>query len=110
MPGDRVEVRGPIGGYFVWDAAVHGGPLFLVAGGSGVVPLMAMLRHRARSGGAVPARLLYSSRTYEDVIYREELDRLAAATGSRSSTPSRAPSRRAGRGMRAASTPTRSAK
>jgi ferredoxin-NADP reductase len=77
-PGDRLELRGPVGGYFVW-APDRGGPLLLVAGGSGVVPLMAMLRHRAATGSRVPARLLYSSRTLEDVIYREELDRLAAA-------------------------------
>jgi len=74
--GDRFEVRGPIGGYFVWDAA-SGGPLLLVAGGSGVVPLMAMLRHRAASRANVPARLLYSSRTFDDVIYRDELEVLA---------------------------------
>jgi len=74
--GDRFEVRGPIGGYFVWDAA-SGGPLLLVAGGSGVVPLMAMLRHRAASRANVPARLLYSSRTFDDVIYRDELEALA---------------------------------
>jgi ferredoxin-NADP reductase len=76
VPGDRFEVRGPIGGYFVWEAAL-GGPLFLVAGGSGVVPLMAMLRHRARAGSDIPARLLFSSRHVEEIIYREELDRLA---------------------------------
>ena len=75
--GDRIELRGPIGGYFVWEAAT-GGPLLLVAGGSGVVPLMSMLRHRAAMGSTAPARLLYSSRTYEDVIYRAELDTLAA--------------------------------
>ncbi len=81
MPGDRIEVRGPIGGYFVWEAAgpMAGEPLFLVAGGSGVVPLMAMLRHRARSGARNPARLLFSSRHLEDVIYRDELDALAGA-------------------------------
>jgi ferredoxin-NADP reductase len=81
VPGDRIEVRGPIGGYFVWEAsgARAAEPLFLVAGGSGVVPLMAMLRHRARSGALNPARLLFSSRHLEEVIYREELDRLAAA-------------------------------
>jgi ferredoxin-NADP reductase len=72
-PGDGLELRGPIGGYFVWDAD-DGSPLLLVAGGSGVVPLRAMLRHRQRSGSDVPARLLYSSRTLEDVIYRTELD------------------------------------
>jgi ferredoxin-NADP reductase len=77
-PGDRIEVRGPIGGYFVWTAE-PAGPLLLVAGGSGVVPLMAMLRHRAAVGAATPARLLYSARSLEDVIYRAELERLAAA-------------------------------
>ncbi len=70
--GDTFDVRGPIGGYFVWDPA-DGGPLLLVAGGSGVVPLRSMLRHRRRRGSDVPARLLYSARTLEDVIYREEL-------------------------------------
>jgi ferredoxin-NADP reductase len=75
--GDRFEIRGPIGGYFVWTAAL-GGPLLLVAGGSGVVPLMAMLRHRAAAGSSAPARLLYSSRTGSDIIYRAELERLAA--------------------------------
>jgi len=74
--GDRFEIRGPIGGYFVWDAS-EPEPLLLVAGGSGIVPLMAMIRHRATTGSAVPTRLLYSSRTLEDVIYREELDELA---------------------------------
>ena len=76
--GDRFELRGPIGGYFVWEAA-SGGRLLLVAGGSGVVPLMAMIRHRRAVGNSTPTRLLYSSRTLEDVIYREELDRLAGA-------------------------------
>ena len=71
-PGDLLELRGPIGGYFVWEAGM-GGPLLLLAGGSGVVPLMAMLRHRAATGRFVPARLLYSTRSLEDVIYREEL-------------------------------------
>lgn len=79
--GDRLEIRGPIGGYFTWTAA-DGGPLLLVGGGSGIVPLMAMLRHRAAAGVSVPASLLYSSRAYEDIIYREELDRLAAGTAS----------------------------
>jgi len=77
-PGDRFELRGPIGGYFVWDGSI-GGRLSLVAGGSGVVPLMAMLRHRGAAGVETPATLLYSSRTLDDVIYREELDRLAGA-------------------------------
>src|SRR5262245_29538743 len=71
--GDRLELRGPIGGYFVWEGRL-GGPLLLVAGGSGIVPLMAMLRHRRAIGTSVPARLLYSSRSQEQVIYREELD------------------------------------
>jgi len=80
-PGDGLEVRGPIGGYFVWHVAV-GGPLLLVAGGSGIVPLMAMLRHHALADtsvrAAVPVRVLYSARTPEDVIYQAELERLAA--------------------------------
>jgi ferredoxin-NADP reductase len=73
--GDKLELRGPIGGYFVWEVSM-GGPLLLVAGGSGIVPLMAMLRHRAAMGSTVATRLLYSSRSLEDVIYRDELDRL----------------------------------
>ena len=78
--GDRFEVRGPIGGYFVWDKLV-GGPLLLVAGGSGIVPLMAMLRHRAAAGVENPARLLYSARTYEQIIYGLELETLAKKDG-----------------------------
>ena len=78
VEGDQIEVRGPIGGYFVWEAGL-GGPLLLIAGGSGIVPLMAMLRHRAVAGSRIPTRLLYSSRTPEDVIYRAELEQLAAA-------------------------------
>ena len=78
-PGDGLEVRGPIGGYFVWEVT-SGGPLLLVAGGSGIVPLMAMLRHRAHADAALRARamvrLLYSVRTWDHVIYREELQRL----------------------------------
>jgi ferredoxin-NADP reductase len=70
--GDELELRGPIGGYFVWDVPL-GGPLLLVGGGSGIVPLRAMLYHRAALRSAVPARLLYSARTLADVIYREEL-------------------------------------
>ena len=77
MAGDEIELRGPIGGYFTWDAK-EGGPLMLIGGGSGVVPLMAMLRHRAAERSTVPARLLYSARTIDDVIYRAELDRMAA--------------------------------
>ena len=71
--GDQLELRGPIGGYFVWEPT-DDGPLMLLAGGSGVVPLRSMLRHRLRAGSDVPARLLYSSRTLPDVIYRGELD------------------------------------
>lgn len=80
--GDPLELRGPIGGYFAWTVA-DGGPLFLVAGGSGIVPLMAMLRHRAAAGAETarrtPAVLLYSSRSYEQIIYRAELEQLAGA-------------------------------
>jgi ferredoxin-NADP reductase len=78
--GDRFEVRGPIGGYFVWDRAV-GGSLLLVAGGSGVVPLMAMLRHRAAAGVTAAARLLYSARTYEQIIYGPEIEKLSRQEG-----------------------------
>jgi ferredoxin-NADP reductase len=74
-PGDRIELRGPVGGWFVWEPA-QGGPLLLVAGGSGVVPLMAMIRTRAAAGSDVDTRLLFSSRSWEGVIYREELERL----------------------------------
>ncbi len=81
MAGDKLELRGPIGGYFVWEAE-DGGPLLLVGGGSGVAPLMAMIRHRAAVGSGVPTRLLYSSRSYEEIIYREELEDLAAQGGS----------------------------
>jgi ferredoxin-NADP reductase len=73
--GDSIEVRGPIGGYFVWEASM-GGPLLLVSGGSGVVPLMAILRHRARLGSTVPTRLLHSATDPSNVIYRDELARM----------------------------------
>jgi ferredoxin-NADP reductase len=75
--GDGLELRGPIGGWFTWEAR-EGGPLLLVAGGSGIAPLMAMIRHRAAVGSDAPARLLYSSRSREDAIYAEELDHLSA--------------------------------
>jgi ferredoxin-NADP reductase len=78
--GDPLEVRGPIGGYFVWDVAL-GGPLFLVGGGSGIVPLVAMIRHRVATGSDVPIRLLYSARSQGDVIYRTELEELASRPG-----------------------------
>ena len=70
--GDALELRGPIGGYFVWEASL-GGPLLLLAGGSGVVPLRAMLRHHLAAGSDAPLRLLYSARSLDDVIYRNEL-------------------------------------
>ena len=76
VTGDQIEVRGPIGGSFVWEVG-FGGPLLLIGGGSGVVPLMAMLRHRTAQHASLPARILYSSRTADDVIYRDELDALA---------------------------------
>jgi len=76
-PGDQFELRGPIGGYFVWTPD-HAGPLLLVGAGSGIVPLMAIMRERARSGSPVPASLLLSARSWERVIYHDELQRLAA--------------------------------
>ena len=78
--GDPLELRGPIGGYVVWDTDL-GGPLFLVGGGSGIVPLMAMMRHRVAAGSQVPVTMLYSARSPDDVIYRAELERLAAHPG-----------------------------
>jgi ferredoxin-NADP reductase len=76
--GDKVELRGPIGGYFVWRGN-DDRPVVLVAGGSGIVPLMAMIRHRAANQWKTPIRLLYSSRSQDDIIYRAELDRLTSA-------------------------------
>ena len=75
VAGDRLEVRGPIGGYFVWEASMAE-PLLLIAGGSGVVPLMSMIRHRTAAGGKNPTSLLYSSRGFEDIIYYNELEKL----------------------------------
>jgi ferredoxin-NADP reductase len=77
-PGDVLEIRGPVGGWFVWEAT-GGSPLLLIAGASGLVPLMAMLRHRAAAESRVPARLLVSVRTLEELLYADELERLAAA-------------------------------
>jgi ferredoxin-NADP reductase len=77
-PGDELELRGPIGGYFVWEHSL-GGPLLLLAGGSGIVPLRAMLRHWRAGARETLARLLYSSRSLEDVIYRAELEQLGEA-------------------------------
>jgi ferredoxin-NADP reductase len=79
--GDRLELRGPIGGWFAWEAK-DGGPLFLVAGGSGIAPLMAMIRHRTAAESDATCRLLYSSRSREEAIFADELDRLAASDGS----------------------------
>jgi ferredoxin-NADP reductase len=79
--GDQIELRGPIGGNFPWQVA-DGGPLFLVAGGSGIVPLMAMLRHRAAQQSTLPARLLYSSRDFDEIIYRREFEQLATTDAS----------------------------
>ena len=75
-PGDTLELRGPIGGYFIWEAAL-GGPLLLVAGGSGIAPFRSILRHRQAIESTVPVRLLYSARSLADVIYREELKAIA---------------------------------
>ncbi|MBD0320353.1 MAG: oxidoreductase, partial [Gemmatimonadetes bacterium] len=75
--GDTLELRGPIGGYFTWEPE-EGGPLLLVAGGAGVVPLMSILRHRANRGDRTPTRLLYSAQRPEALIYRREIDALAA--------------------------------
>ncbi|HEU4507689.1 MAG TPA: ferredoxin reductase [Pyrinomonadaceae bacterium] len=83
--GDQIELRGPIGGYFVWDArdGKHdGAPLFLVAAGSGIAPIMAIIRHRANWDNKVPTKLLYSSRSYDEIIYREELDHISANDSS----------------------------
>ncbi len=81
VPGDTLELRGPIGGYFVWQANQRE-PLLLVAGGSGIVPLMAIIRHRVAGRSMVPVRLLYSSRTFDDIIYESELSRLVASDSS----------------------------
>jgi ferredoxin-NADP reductase len=78
--GDQFELRGPIGGHFTWRAE-QGGPLLLVGGGSGLVPLMAMLRHRAVNGSDAETVLLVSSRTVDDILYRDELDSLAGGDG-----------------------------
>ena len=73
-PGDTFEIRGPIGGYFIWPGGDEASPVLLMAGGSGVVPFRSILRHRQRIGASVPVRLLYSARSQPDVIYRAELD------------------------------------
>ncbi len=79
-PGDQLEMRGPIGRYFVWEESM-GGPLLLIAGGSGVVPFRSMLRHLVSADATARTRLLYSARTLEDVIYRQELEELGERDG-----------------------------
>ncbi len=79
-PGDELELRGPIGGYFVWEESL-GGPLLLIAGGSGVAPFRSVLRHGVAANSSIPVRLLYSARSLAEVIYREELMRLADNDG-----------------------------
>ena len=86
--GDAIELRGPIGGHFVWSVE-DGGPILLIGGGSGVVPLMSMLRHRAAQGSTTPMALLYSARTWDELIYRDEL----ARAGQRRATASHSLSR-----------------
>ena len=78
--GDELELRGPIGGYFVWEAS-QPGPVLLVAGGSGIVPFRSVLRHREASNSAAPVRLLYSARSHEEIIYSEELTAFAGQAG-----------------------------
>ena len=79
-PGDELELRGPVGGYFVWERS-SGGPLLLIAGGSGVVPLRAMLRHHVATGSDAAVRLLYSARSLDEVLYRHELESLMSDHG-----------------------------
>jgi ferredoxin-NADP reductase len=80
QPGDQLELRGPIGGYFVWERDL-GGPLLLLAGGSGIVPFRSMVRHWAAGDRTLAPRLVYSARSLDEVIYRDELERLAAGEG-----------------------------
>jgi ferredoxin-NADP reductase len=84
VEGDQVEVRGPFTSYFVWRGEA---PVLLVGGGSGVVPLMAMLRHRRRTMPDLPMRLVYSVRTAEDVIYADELGEETVLTFTREPPP-----------------------
>jgi len=79
--GDQLELRGPVGGYFVWSDR-GSGPVLLIAGGSGIVPFRSMLRHRAATSSAVPVRVLYSARSLHEMIYRDELMRCAACSGA----------------------------
>jgi ferredoxin-NADP reductase len=80
QPGDQVELRGPIGGHFTWTAD-DGGPLLLIAGGSGIAPIMSMLRYRKQVGSTIPVTVLLSFRTWLEIIYRDELSRLADDPG-----------------------------
>lgn len=95
--GDKVEVRGPLGGHFIWRAG-DGGPLLLVAGGSGVAPLMSMVRDRARTAVQIPLMLVCSARTWDELAFRDELLRLEAErTGFRFiAVTTRGPRQRAG--------------
>ena len=78
QPGDTIEIRGPIGGHFNWRPE-DGGPILLIGGGSGVVPLVAMLRHRALVAPQVRMTLVYSARRFDEVIFRDELMQRASA-------------------------------
>jgi ferredoxin-NADP reductase len=79
QPEDVIEIRGPIGGHFVWRES-DGGPLLLVAGGSGIAPLLAIARQRAQTAADTEALLIYSARTWDDLVYREELESMTADT------------------------------
>lgn len=80
QPGDQLELRGPIGGHFTWTAD-NGGPLLLIAGGSGIAPIMSMLRYRKQVDSSTPVTVLLSFRTWIEIIFRDELDRLASDPG-----------------------------
>ena len=95
QPGDTLEVRGPIGGHFVWRPE-DGGPLLMIAGGSGIVPLMAIARHRARAAAQVDALLIHSARRWEDLLYRDELARFGSARFRWIAITTRGPKQRAG--------------
>jgi ferredoxin-NADP reductase len=108
-PGDELELRGPIGGYFVWERS-SGGPLLLIAGGSGVVPFRAMLRHHVASRSDAPVRLLYSARSLDQMLYRQELESLIRTTPSPCVRRSHARGPRTGRDTAGASAPSYSAR
>jgi len=94
--GDQIELRGPIGGYFVWDGA-DDRPVLLAGGGSGVVPLMAMLRRHGATGSDAAMHLVFSARTAGDILYRDELAKLAGVTITLTREPSSEWSGRRGR-------------